>query len=102
MMDCLVDLELVVARESYGLQLWAPGRPAALLVPQKDEADGSPAIAAFSSGSCKISSGIWFATRLIGVDLGFGFDVPTNRFRGFDGPATGGVSIPSAALFMLG
>lgn len=63
----------------------------------KSSKGSSPAIAALRWGSFKISSGIWFATLLIGVELNFGFEVPTNRFRGFEGPATGGISIPSDA-----
>lgn len=53
-----------------------------------------PCTAAFSSASCKISSGIWLATRRTTFDdEAFGVEVPMNLRLGLTGLT--GTSIPS-------
>lgn len=95
MVDGLVYLKVVVPWK----RLWISAMCMCTSLYQR-----SPAIAALRSGSFKISSGIWLATRRIGTAFALGLLVPTKRLRGFDGPATGtgGVSMPPEAFISAG
>jgi hypothetical protein len=87
----LVNLKVVIAGQTYvKVSLLC-----IILLVDKD--CDPPLMAALSSASCKMSSGIWLATRrTIFDDEAFGVEVPTNFLLGLT--VLTGASIPSVAV----